>query len=181
MRLLNVEAILDLEQGKVGLEAKLSTEIVGVELAKTRYAVLSHCWGAPSEEVHFADVEDLAKMHVAVRYEVQKRSGYQKILNCCCIDKRSSAELSDVDGSVFPTKPDRVKFPHFSGWPKWFSRSWTLQELVTPRTVDFFNNKWEYIGNKRNLSEILTRITRVPTCILEDGLSLWRPSVAQIM
>ena len=123
-------------------------------------------------------------------------------IDTCCINKESSSELSeainsmyqwyansaicyaylhDVDDS-FPVDCDNIKYRVFNGWPKWFSRGWTLQELVAPVSLCFFNKKWEDIGNKQQLASILSEITRIPTSILKDGLSSTsRPSVAQII
>ncbi|KIK20667.1 hypothetical protein PISMIDRAFT_682062, partial [Pisolithus microcarpus 441] len=67
------------------------------------------------------------------------------------------------------------------GWPEWFSRGWTLQELIAPTDLQFFNKDWLYIGDKRNLARMLVEITRVPRGVLEDGLAAYGPSVAQVM
>ena len=122
-------------------------------------------------------------------------------VDTCCIDKRSSAELSeainsmyrwyanakvcyaylhDVPGSSLPTARDKRYFD-FNGWPEWFSRGWTLQELIAPTNVQFLNKNWQTIGDKRTLAPILEYITGVPEDILVDGLRGNRPCVAQIM
>ena len=98
------------------------------------------------------------------RDEICQRDGYQKILqsceqaqkdgyewlwvDTCCINKQSSAELSeamyrwyenakvccaylhDVPDPWFPTRSDDERYQTFNGWPEWFSRGWTLQELI---------------------------------------------------
>ncbi|KAI6151667.1 heterokaryon incompatibility protein-domain-containing protein [Pisolithus tinctorius] len=123
-------------------------------------------------------------------------------VDTCCIDKRNSTELSeainsmfrwyqnskkcyaylhDVAAAGFPTSCDTGEYPGSSGWPEWFSRGWTLQELIAPTDLQFFNKVWQPIGDKRNLSTTLEKITRVPSGILEEGLDSDRPSVAQIM
>ncbi|KAL4070166.1 heterokaryon incompatibility protein-domain-containing protein [Scleroderma yunnanense] len=211
MRLVNVKAILDIkESGKIDDEVEILVEQSG----KTVYAILSHCWGQPQEEVHFKDMEGFARMDQALREKLQLRSGYHKILksceqarkdqlqwvwvDTCCINKESSAELSeainsmfrwyensyrcyaylhDVDDTVFPT--ERGEESRISS--KWFTRGWTLQELIAPRDVQFFNKNWTAIGDKRSLAVHLERITRVPVRVLKNGLSSHRPSVAQIM
>ncbi|KIM64325.1 hypothetical protein SCLCIDRAFT_1213424 [Scleroderma citrinum Foug A] len=79
------------------------------------------------------------------RDEICQRDGYQKILqsceqaqkdgyewlwvDTCCINKQSSAELHDVPDPWFPTRSDDERYQNFNGWPEWFSRGWTLQEL----------------------------------------------------
>ncbi|KAI6143073.1 heterokaryon incompatibility protein-domain-containing protein, partial [Pisolithus tinctorius] len=181
----------------------------------TRYAILSHRWGA---EVGYKEMIGLMKMEERKRDEVRRRDGYQKIIksceqamndgykwlwiDTCCIDKRSSSELSeainsmyrwyqnaqvcyaylnDVDESVFPVKRDGNKFHKSNGWPEWFVGGWTLQELIAPRRVEFFNKDWVSIGCKRQLALMLERITHIPRELLKDGLAGQRFSVAQIM
>ncbi|KAL4063678.1 hypothetical protein J3A83DRAFT_4074327, partial [Scleroderma citrinum] len=56
---------------------------------------------------------------------------------------------------------------------------WTLQEVITPKDVQFFNKGWQLIGNKRAL--VHTLIIRVLQHILMDGLSRNRPCIAPIM
>ena len=123
-------------------------------------------------------------------------------VDTCCIDKRSSAELSeavnsmyrwyedaqvcyaylhDVSGPSFPTVEDEESYLCSYGWPEWFSRGWTLQELIAPSNVQFFNKDWQSIGDKKALAPTLRNITEVPEHILIDGLRGNRPCVAQIM
>jgi len=129
--------------------------------------------------------------------------GYEWLwVDTCCIDKRCSAELSeainsmyqwyenakvcyaylhDVRASSFPTARDKEGYPKFDGWPEWFSRGWTLQELIAPSNVQFFNKDWQSIGYKRTLAPTLQKITGIPEHILIHGLRGNRPCVAQIM
>ena len=183
---------------------------------RIKYAILSHRW--VRQEVDYDEMVELAKMDRKERDEIRQRDGYRKILQCCeqaqkdgyewlwvdtcCIDKRSSAELSEAINSMyrwyenakvcyaylhdapdprFPTTSDDERYPDFRGWPEWFSRGWTLQELIAPSTVQFFNTDWRSIGDKRTLAPTLRRITGVPEHILIDGLHGNRPCVAQIM
>ena len=73
-----------------------------------QYAILSHTWGADSEEVTFKDL---------MKGTGKSKAGYQKIRFCgeqaaaddlqyfwvdtCCIDKSSSTELSEAINSMF--------------------------------------------------------------------------------
>ena len=217
MRLVNVQAFLEREesirQGKrVDRRAKV-LEFGDDEV--TEYAILSHRW--TGEEVEYNEIVKLAKMDEEERSEIRQRDGYRKILqsceqakkdgykwlwiDTCCIDKRSSAELSeainsmyrwyensricyaylhDVSGSSFPTV-HASRYHKSKGWPEWFSRGWTLQEMIAPRDVRFFNRDWHPIGDKRALAPTLQTITRVPQDILKEGLSSNRPCIAQIM
>ncbi|KIM66406.1 hypothetical protein SCLCIDRAFT_58717, partial [Scleroderma citrinum Foug A] len=181
------------------------------------YAILSHRW--TRKEVNYVEITELEKMGREDRNEIRSRDGYQKILksceqarkdryewlwvDTCCIDKRSSAELSetinsmyrwyenstvcyaylhDVDGSSFPTECDTRRYlDRSNGWPEWFSRGWTLQEMIAPSDVKFFNKDWVRIGDKKTHAHTLAVITGVPEHILTDGLSSDRPCIAQIM
>ncbi|KAI6142967.1 hypothetical protein BKA82DRAFT_4186992 [Pisolithus tinctorius] len=168
--------------------------------------------------VDYEEMTGLMKMVEEERKQVRERYGYQKIIksceqakkdgyewlwvDTCCIDKRSSSELSeainsmyrwyrnaqvcyaylnDVDEEVFPVERDGKKFDKSNGWPEWFVRGWTLQELIAPKRVEFFNKDWVSIGNKRRLALVLEDITKIQTDVVMDGLAGRRLSVAQIM
>ena len=77
------------------------------------------------------------------------------------------AYLHDLPGSSFPVADDDERYPQSNDWPEWFSRGWTLQEMIAPRNVQFFNKDWHPIGDKRMLARTLSTITRVPQYILK--------------
>jgi len=54
---------------------------------------------------------------------------------------------------------------------KWFTRGWTLQELLAPKTVLFYNNCWEIIASKAEIAEELAQITRIPLVFLDGTVS----------
>ncbi|KAL4070155.1 heterokaryon incompatibility protein-domain-containing protein [Scleroderma yunnanense] len=182
----------------------------------TDYAILSHRW--IGKEVDYKEMIKLAKMKEHDQKAVRDRDGYKKIVasceqaqrdgyewlwvDTCCIDKRSSVELSeainsmyrwyanskvcyaylhDVTSTSLTKRSDYGVYPNSDGWPEWFSRGWTLQEMIAPSNVQFFNKDWQPIGDKRMLSSTLSWITRVPEHILTGGLSPNRPCIAQIM
>ena len=218
MRLINVKAFLEREcliRERKPVDRRTAVLEFGNDQA-TEYAILSHRWMA--QEVDYNEMVKLAKMTVEERDEIRRRDGYQKIVqsceqarkdgyewlwvDTCCIDKRSSTELSeainsmyrwyenarvcyaylhDVPGSSVPTAGDEKRYPHFRGWPEWFSRGWTLQELIAPSNLQFFNKDWQSIGDKRTLAPTLRYITGIPEHILIHGLFGNRPCVAQIM
>ncbi|KAI6038914.1 heterokaryon incompatibility protein-domain-containing protein, partial [Pisolithus marmoratus] len=209
MKLLNVEVVLNREKGIQQAESEQDRILKELDDGTTSYAILSHRWGLGVEVTY----EEMIGLHD--RDEVQKRYGYQKIIKCCeqamkdgykwmwidtcCIDKRSSSELSEAInamyrwyqnaqvcyaypqrlsmGQVFPTET----LAKSSGWPEWFMRGWTLQELIAPEQVEFFNEDWVLIGNKQRLAPTLQRITGIPRSVLTRGLTGKRLSVAQIM
>ncbi|KAI6147783.1 heterokaryon incompatibility protein-domain-containing protein [Pisolithus tinctorius] len=215
MRLLDISAVLDRERDIQGADPEIEV-LKELDDKKTSYAILSHRWGT---EVTYKEITGLVTMNARRRGNVRDRDGYQKIIrsceqaqndgyrwlwiDTCCIDKRSSAELSeainsmyrwyrnsqkcyiylnDVDESAFPTEQDFGKFGRTNGWPEWFSRGWTLQELIAPRTAEFFNKRWVSIGTKEDVTSTLEQITGIPCDVLRFGLEpRHRPDVAQMM
>ena len=219
MRLINIDAFLQNEQlFHSGRRVERRTKVLEFrDDEATKYAILSHRWIDPTE-VDYEEMVDLARMGTEERDEIRYRQGYKKIvdtcvhakqdgyewvwIDTCCIDKRSSAELSeainsmyrwyanakicyaylhDVDGPSFPTEEDKEKYHKSNGWPEWFSRGWTLQEMIAPQNLQFFNKHWKLIGDKKMHAWTLETITRVPKHILADGLEGNRPCVSQII
>ncbi|KAL4064703.1 hypothetical protein V8B97DRAFT_2025984 [Scleroderma yunnanense] len=159
----------------------------------------SHRW--IGKEIDYKEMIKLAKLKEHDQKAVRDCDGHQKILasceqakrlgykwlwaDTCCIDKRSSAVcyayLHDVTSTSFPKRSDDEMYPNSDGYPQWFSSGWTLQEMMVPSNVQFFNKDWQPIGNKRTLARTLSRITQVPEYILRGGLSSNRLCIAQII
>ena len=134
-----------------------------------RYAILSHTW--TDDEFVFSDRNN------PDRYDSK---GFKKISGCCtlaaaegwqflwvdtcCIDKSSSAELTEAINSMYKwyekseicyvyledfslkaAQEDRGESFRYS---RWFSRGWTLQELLAPQNVVFYDREWMEIGSK---------------------------------
>lgn len=163
------------------------------------YAILSHTWGATIEEVTFEDV---------IKGTGKDKPGFQKIQFCgdqaaldglkyfwvdtCCIDKSSSAELSEAINSMFFWyKQATTCYAYLSdifldvnpttlSKSKWFTRGWTLQELLAPKDVHFYSAEWQYLGNKTSLQIELQQITKIPSEALE-GRPLEQFSIAERM
>ncbi|KAF9894633.1 hypothetical protein FE257_006521 [Aspergillus nanangensis] len=163
-----------------------------------RYAILSHTWGDPKEEITFHDMNLWATGQIP---KGPKIIGWQKInkscgkaleYNCdyiwidtCCIDKSSSAELQEAINSMFSYyKKSTVCLVHLVdveefefGHPydqqfrhaRWFTRGWTLQELLAPENLQFFNKSWKNIGDKTLLKVLVEDITGIPTLYLRGG------------
>ncbi|KAF4917632.1 Vegetative incompatibility protein HET-E-1 [Colletotrichum viniferum] len=161
------------------------------------YAILSHTWG--EEETSYQDWLEWESGDAYQRGRTEMKSGFLKIKSAChaaqtygheylwvdtnCIDKKSSAELSEAINSMFswyrdslkclvyledyPTRPwgDSSPFDSLSKC-RWFTRGWTLQELLAPKDMVFFNREWGLIGTKMSLSWEISTIT----CIDEDTL-----------
>jgi hypothetical protein len=157
------------------------------------YAILSHTWGADNEEVTFKEM---------IKGTGVGKIGYDKIRHCgkqaakdglqyiwvdtCCIDKSSSAELSESINSMFKYYQNAevcyVYLPdvELDSWPpttlstsRWLTRGWTLQELLAPRNVKFFDKSFNFFGDKISLAGPLTSGTGIPLPVLagDDRLS----------
>jgi hypothetical protein len=166
------------------------------------YAILSHTWGSDSEEVSYRDVLYGRLDHDATRpYKVMgcceqaKLDGYQYVwIDTCCIDKTNSVELQEAINSMFrwyrnaaicyAYLPD-VPFKNHSisalVSSRWFQRGWTLQELLAPLNLRFYDQGWACMGTKGDLCEAVEAITGIPTSYLLGITELHHASVAQRM
>jgi hypothetical protein len=52
---------------------------------------------------------------------------------------------------------------------RWFTRGWTLQELIAPKEVQFFSSEWKFIDTKANMRDIIFGITNIDPSILTGG------------
>jgi hypothetical protein len=64
---------------------------------------------------------------------------------------------------------------------KWFTRGWTLQELIAPKDVYFYSSEWELIGKKDDMLNVLHKITEIHPGALKKGTPIKRFSVAERM
>ncbi|OGM40902.1 hypothetical protein ABOM_010003 [Aspergillus bombycis] len=103
-------------------------------------------------------------------------------VDTCCINKSNPGELSEALNSMFhwyrnaqvcyaylaDVDRDDDPFKDGSQFRKsvWFQRGWTLQELLAPLSVVFFNKHWEEIGTKASLHLVITQITGIPAEVL---------------
>lgn len=173
--------------------------------AVPKYAILSHTW--EDEEVTFKDMQSLELS------QLRQKRGFRKIeytcaeahkrelrwawVDTCCIDKSSSAELSEAINSMYAWyQRSEICFAYLSDVPddtsprpmrsnfrlsRWFSRGWTLQELVAPAQVIFYGANWSFIGDKLLLCIVLEDTTRVPHDLLLGQKGLNHFSIAQRM
>ncbi|KAG1752156.1 heterokaryon incompatibility protein-domain-containing protein [Suillus lakei] len=144
------------------------------------YAILSHRWLADSEEefvypLNVRNERGFAKIRGACRQA--SRAGLEYIwIDTCCIDKTSSAELSEAINSMYAWYQDSaVCYVYLHDVDNlqsaledsdWFQRGWTLQELVAPDNVYFFNKNWTKIGSKTTFASTLHKITHIRPEIL---------------
>jgi len=62
----------------------------------------------------------------------------------------------------------------------WFTRGWTLQELIAPDSVEFFSREGVRLGTKTSLERNIHEITGIPVSILR-GSSLSNRTVSERM
>jgi hypothetical protein len=106
-------------------------------------------------------------------------------VDTCCIDKSSSAEMTEAINSMFAWYRDsarcyvylpdvstgnlREAVPTYETWTtafrksRWFTRGWTLQELIAPSSVEFFSGEGQRLGDKASLVHELHSITGIST------------------
>ncbi|KAI1192637.1 hypothetical protein F5X97DRAFT_340069 [Nemania serpens] len=169
------------------------------------YAILSHTWGDACEELTVRDVQagKIDKPGVgSVKFWGSCRQagndGLEYIwIDTCCIEKDSSAELDEAIRSMFrwyrrasvcyaylsdvTSNDDPQECESKFRFSRWFRRGWTLQELLAPETVQFYDSNWKSLGNKGGMSTIIAEITGIPQRILLGIVELDTASVAQRM
>jgi hypothetical protein len=153
------------------------------------YAILSHTWGADNDEVTFNNLKDGSGKSKAGYAKIQfcgekaRADGLQYFwVDTCCIDKANHTELSEAITSMFRWYRDSVKcYVYLSDVPvrkednnqnsqtwesafrksRWFTRGWTLQELIAPKSVEFFSREGELLGNRDTLEGQIYEITEI--------------------
>lgn len=175
-----------------------------------KYSILSHRWG--DEEVTFNDINGengppdvfegkagYRKIDYACRQALADGFDYTWV-DTCCINKASSAELTESINSMFSWYQDaETCYAYLSDVPDdserpfleelahrssrtfehdrqigktafaksgWWSRSWTLQELLAPPTVFFFAENWTFLGTRGDLASVIHTITHIDTAVL---------------
>lgn len=64
---------------------------------------------------------------------------------------------------------------------EWFTRGWTLQELLASTNLEFYDCNWNFLGNKRSLSHLISAATGIQTDVLLRQRPLRECSVAERM
>ena len=165
----------------------------------TPYAILSHRWR--DKELSFRDLKP------KYARSLSSKPGYAKIFHFCktarnngfkygwadttCIDKRSSAELSEAINSMFrwyqdaavcyvymdtvtTSRTEEMDSDQLKAFRRreWFLRGWTLQELLAPDNVVFFDRGWVKFGTKITLVDEISLITGIEDRFLIDSSRL---------
>ncbi|KAH7319320.1 hypothetical protein BKA65DRAFT_556744 [Rhexocercosporidium sp. MPI-PUGE-AT-0058] len=189
------------------------------------YAILSHTWFDGEillQDLQGADIRDAlwsalsenppevlrgikanGFKKVLRTTEIARRNGYDLLwVDTCCIDKTSSAELSEAINSMYRWYGGaEVCYAHLSDVPaasvespfgpnskfrrsRWFNRGWTLQELIASQQVEIFANDWSYLGAKTgdlDFTKLLSEVTGIQLDVLVGELSPQDMSIAARM
>ncbi|KAH6611511.1 het domain [Trichoderma cornu-damae] len=192
------------------------------------YAILSHTWG--DEEITIQQLRRLGgpsqltpsssspKALDKKRRAIALKKGYIKVaraarlaasrgldyiwVDTCCIDKTSSAELSEAINSMYlwyersaecyaflsdvepAVDADAGAFRQSLGRSRWFTRGWTLQELVAPRLVLFYAEDWSLLGRKdapADFARAISEITSIDEQVLDGRVDPLQLSVSARM
>ncbi|KAI0746304.1 hypothetical protein C8Q80DRAFT_1105664 [Daedaleopsis nitida] len=180
-----------------------------------KFAILSHVW--LENEQSFQDIQSLALSQTASGSNRPRARACAKIRDCClyaeadgyewlgrltngytcCIDKTSSAELSEAINSMYrwyakasvcyvylhdvSAGSDPIEPGSSFRTSKWFTRGWTLQELIAPRNVLFLSSEWMFLGDKELFSTLLQEITGIQADVLTFHVPLSSVPVAKRM
>ncbi|KAF2999659.1 hypothetical protein E8E13_000575 [Curvularia kusanoi] len=156
------------------------------------YAILSHRWY--NAEVSFADLSKASPSPLRSRLpanrsirklqgvcKLARENGYMWIwIDSCCIDKSSSVELQEAINSMWRYYAEsNVCYVYLedvadweAGWgadfaaSSWFTRGWTLQELIAPRRVEFYAEDWAAVGTKLERFKEISKITSIDPDLL---------------
>ncbi|KAJ4345822.1 uncharacterized protein N0V89_011957 [Didymosphaeria variabile] len=139
--------------------------------------------------------------------EIANRRGHRYFwIDTCCIDKSSSSELQEAINSMYSwykksaicivyLEDVDISFPagtwelapgHLTRFAaslkssRWITRGWTLQELIAPGRLTFYNKDWEPMISKYVAAAAISSATKIPPYVLATG-QLHRASVAQKM
>jgi hypothetical protein len=161
------------------------------------YVILSHRWGpeeitykniiqnpisdekSPARQLQgFAKVKDTCKL--------ASDDGYSWVwIDSCCIDKESSTDVDKAINSMWAYyMKSNICYVYMAdipdalaGWSinfqksNWFTRGWTLQELIAPVYVEFYAADWSPIGTKLERYKEIAEITTID----RDLLALNKP------
>ncbi|KAK8863208.1 Vegetative incompatibility protein HET-E-1 [Apiospora arundinis] len=177
------------------------------ETTLPQYAILSHTWS--DDEIALQEFEQLVAGGSSAE-TTRAKNGYKKIVaackaakelqiywcwvDTCCIDKKSSAELTEAINSMFKwymhaavclaylsdldvmteSQYIRRELPKMM-YCRWFTRGWCLQELIAPENLIFYDKEWNTVTTKAEISPYLSDITGIDQGVLQDPTKL--PSI----
>jgi hypothetical protein len=171
------------------------------------YAVLSHRWTDDEitfqqfNTLHKSRSLGRGMAKILDCCELAAEQGYEWVwIDTCCIDRTDSTELSEAINSMWRLyRHSAVCFAYLRDMPRiyrrgvrplyddeyravkasqYWTRGWTLQELIAPAEVTFLDCRWVPFGNKATLAVELSEITGIRERILSRRESYQDASVA---
>ncbi|KAF7528769.1 hypothetical protein G7054_g10074 [Neopestalotiopsis clavispora] len=158
------------------------------------YAILSHRWirgqeltltdlnRHPSESTNLFGRKRAGALKSKGACIVARRHGLQWIwIDSCCIDKSNNTELSEAINSMYLWyKHAKVCFAYLFDVllsdkdrifenSTWFDRCWTLQELIAPHNVEFYDANWDLLGTKLSLRNKISDVTGIELKVLDGA------------
>jgi len=157
------------------------------EIDAPPYAVLSHTWQTSDQEVSFQDIMEESGRAKSGYHKVEfcgmqaHMDGLEYFwIDSCCIDRSSGAELTKAINSMFRWYRNAQKCyvyladvsitagVGYDSWEsafresRWFTRGWTVQELLAPKIVEFFSRERQQLGDRKTLERLIHEVTKVP-------------------
>lgn len=111
--------------------------------------------------------------------QVRRTPGVRHIwIDTVCINKNDSRELSSALNSMFNWYENATVcyvYLYDVTWneadldgsraefcqSKWFKRGWTLQELLAPKHIEFYDRDWRFIGPKQTLIKQIVKAAKI--------------------
>ncbi|KAK3987289.1 heterokaryon incompatibility protein-domain-containing protein [Cladorrhinum sp. PSN332] len=168
---------------------------------RPRYAILSHTWD--EDEVSLREfMEDAPSLKSKKGYQkitqfchVASKQGFEWVwIDTCCIDKTENAELTESINSMYRWyQESAICFVFLSDLCtdadvtrhlrhcRWFTRGWTLQELLAPPDLWFYDGGWIVRGTGQDLTAHISEITGIAPDILTGRIPLQEVSVSERM
>jgi hypothetical protein len=159
------------------------------------YAILSHTWTEGQEVTYNELIAGSGRDKTGYKKIVfcGERAAADNLryfwVDTCCIDKSTSHELSTAINSMFrwyqraskcyvylsdvsvpkeipSAAAFRITWADAFRRSRWFTRGWTLQELIAPASVEFFSKQGKRLGTKKSLKQEIYNVTKIPIEIL---------------
>lgn len=177
-----------------GSEITLTRDLVGDAIPK--YAIISHTCGNDDDEVTFCDLmhgrgkEKLGYEKLMFCSQRARHDGLRHVwIDTCCIDRANNTEPSEAIKSMYSwylkassvTSTLRMCLQrvgmlldlHAGGLAfrasRWFTRGWTLQELIAPAIVEFFSREGTLFGCKTSFEAEVAQVTGIPAPVLRGA------------
>jgi hypothetical protein len=152
---------------------------------KPKYAILSHRWAGDSKDEVLLHEFGLPEATTKSGYrkirgtcdEALRRRIEYVWVDTCCIDKTNNTELAEAINSMFrwyeeaeicfayledvPSGEDATSTDLSFARSRWFTRGWTLQELLAPQRLEYFTEDWKSLGDRNIRAAQVSNITGI--------------------